>query len=378
MAWFRPRRLALVVVGVSLLALAVPACSRTRHHPATQATIPPATGAAGGPVSGLKAPLQGLIYIGSPPPASLMTAVHGFTVEPNWSDLQPARGGPLAANNAIDQAIAAARQLNAQHPGLDYGLRIRVFTGIHAPEWAKNLDGPAFTIQGPQGQPATMTRFWTPAFGSAYQDLQDKLAAKYDAVPEIREVVVDRCAVDTAEPFRLGSNGQANAGAYVRAGYNQAAALACETQQLQESRAWIHTRLDMTLSSNIQVIDSSGTLTQENFTATQNVLNYCRQLLGRQCVLMNTSLRAPQKADATPKKLYQAMKAAGPPLAFQLVVNSGTNQFHTLDNQTLINTLAFAGQLGANSIEPGSKELAQLPMSEVVQYERPLLSDPID
>ena len=58
-----------------------------------------------------------------------------------WAQLQPAEGGPLTTS-AIDSAIAAVNAYNAPH-GTDVGIKLRVWGGYTAPEWAKNIDGAA-------------------------------------------------------------------------------------------------------------------------------------------------------------------------------------------------------------------------------------------
>src|SRR5207302_9139935 len=103
--------------------------------------------------------------------------------------------GPITANNDIDQAIAAVRALAPQY---DMHLKLRVLAGASAPDWAKQLDGGAVQLDT-FGD--TIGEFWASGFGSAYADLQTKLAALYDNVPEIFQVEISRCMIWTAEPF---------------------------------------------------------------------------------------------------------------------------------------------------------------------------------
>ena len=59
-----------------------------------------------------------------------------------------------------------------------------------------------FTITNPQdGGTGTIGRFWTDDYGAAYDQLETLLAAKYDNVPEIREVTISRCTTFYDEPF---------------------------------------------------------------------------------------------------------------------------------------------------------------------------------
>ena len=108
-------------------------------------TVPssPVSTAPSGP---LKPVLQGLLDRDGQPPAPYVgTAVRGWVVKAYWKDLQKSPGSPLTDNNAIDQAIVAARKLGV-------GLKLRVYTGIYAPDWAKSLGGGPVNVVDPQDQ----------------------------------------------------------------------------------------------------------------------------------------------------------------------------------------------------------------------------------
>ena len=338
----RSTRGVLLVLVVSLVAAA---CSGSHHRGRSGPGVTPSTGE---PATGLKPLIQGLVDKDGPPPAGFGTVVRAYVVNVNWADLQLAPGAAIPAGNPIDEAIAAVRQLNQRSPGLDLKLRLRVYTGTAAPDWAKSIGGPPIPFVSLQGQATTLGRFWLPGYGAAYQDLMDKLAARYDDVPEIREVEVSRCAADTDEPFRNDANISPNGEALLAAGYTIAAAQVCETAQLDESRAWKHTSLDLDLSPTLQTVTARGRSGKDDFAFTESVIAYCRQTLGPQCVLENNSLVYPVKEpDFT--SLYAAMKQAGPPLAFQTIVNNGAR--HGLDASSLEATLQYGAGLGANSIE---------------------------
>ena len=179
-------------------------CQRRGTCPSTldTGTLPPPSPGTTAPSGPLKPVLKGLLdREGQPPAPYLGTAVRGWVVKAYWKDLQPAPGGPLAANNVIDQAVTAAQRLNAQNPSLGLGLKLRVYTGIYAPDWAKSLGGSPVSVVDPQDQEqGTVGRFWTDDFGRAYADLERKLAERYDNVAEVREVVVSRCTTFFASP----------------------------------------------------------------------------------------------------------------------------------------------------------------------------------
>ena len=123
--------------------------------------------------------------------------ITAFVVNVTWTQLQPSPNGPLTENNPIDQAILAARAL-----GTGVGVKIRLLTGIDAPAWVKALDGGPVSVYSTLDHVGgTIGRFWTTDFGRAYDDLWDKLAARYDAVPEVREITASRCMTVFAETF---------------------------------------------------------------------------------------------------------------------------------------------------------------------------------
>ncbi len=112
---------------------------------------------------GLKPMIHGLVDRKGLPPSQWLGHISGFVVNVNWSDLQPTSGAPMKSNNAIDQAIAQVRSLEAQ--GV-LAINIRFYAGVNAPEWAKAIDGPPVQIFDPSaGRGGTIGRFWTHDFG---------------------------------------------------------------------------------------------------------------------------------------------------------------------------------------------------------------------
>lgn len=278
----------------------------------TTAGSAPATNPSG-PAGPLKAPLRGLLdRNGPPPPEFIGTALQGWVVQAYWEDLQPAPGGPITENNAIDQAINTARDLNRRDPALGLGLKLRVYAGINAPEWAKRLGGEPIRASSPQsGRTGTVGRFWTEPFGRAYDDLMVKLAARYDAVPEVREVVISRCATVFAEPFLRNRGDRQQTQDLLAAGFTVAADETCHRQQIDAHKVWQQTRSDLVLNP-YQDITARGPERQDE-AFTEDKMQYCRSTLGARCVLENNSLASPPKYP----EMYATMKRLGPPIAFQ-------------------------------------------------------------
>jgi hypothetical protein len=289
------------------------------------------------PVSSLKPVLTGLLDRQGPPPAAYEgTAVRGFVVKVNWSDIQPAEDGPIAADNAIDQAIAQVRAVAASHPG--FGLKVRLYGGIYAPTWAKTLGGAPVQVTNPQsGKTATVGRFWTSAYGDAYADLERKLAEKYDTVPEVREIVVSRCTTFFAEPFIRNKGDAQTVSNLFDAGFSTAADHQCHQQQLEAHQVWQHTRSDLELNPYQDIEQKGKASVDEAFT--EAMMQYCRAVLGPRCVLENNSASDPPKYP----RMYTAMHQLGGPTAFQTATGAKVGDLFTV--------LDWAVDQGAGSVE---------------------------
>jgi hypothetical protein len=279
-----------------------------------------AAGLTGGPLQGtalastvtLKPQLVGLLNEGRFPTAAYQSLISGMSVDAKWSSLQPTAGGPIAANNNIDKTIASVRQYNLTTTGPQLRLKLRVLAGLDAPDWVKNLDGPPVSAtEGLTGTIGTVGRFWTANFASAYQDLQNKLAALYDSVPEISEIVASRCTTFTAEPFIRDTSVQTNVTNLLAAGFTTAADEQCIQDQFTEHLVWTHTRTGVAFSP-YQVINANGT-TALDMVFPQQMILACRAVLAQQCVVENDFLTSTGAADA----LGIAMAIAGSPNALQ-------------------------------------------------------------
>ncbi len=156
------------MIASSAVAVLVAGCGNPSTGPSP--TPSPSSTASGPtpPVLDLKPVLSGLLDRNGAPPAAYVTSLGGFVVQAKWSELQPSPGAQLTSDNAIDAAINDVRALNATFH-MDLGLKIRVLAGVQAPAWAKDLGGTPISLINPQnGAVGTVGRFWTDAFGSAY------------------------------------------------------------------------------------------------------------------------------------------------------------------------------------------------------------------
>src|SRR5262245_45019835 len=124
----------------------------------------------------------------------------GLVVIASWAQLQPTPDAEIADGNVIDKAMAEVRAYNAEHPEKPLAVRLRIWGGFKAPGWAMKLGGPPIAAVH-KNKNRHVGRFWSPEYRAAWRRLQEKLAARYDSWPLIREVAMTSCMSFTAEPF---------------------------------------------------------------------------------------------------------------------------------------------------------------------------------
>ncbi len=292
----------------------------------------------------VKPPLQGLIDRNHPPEIKYAKAVSGYVVNLNWKDIQPDNSSELITTS-IDDAISQAKSLGLK-------LKIRLFTGSNSPEWAKKLGGSPVTYYEPVDQNVAsyqIPRFWTTEFKQAYNDLQSKLAAKYDSSDEIREVVISRCMTIYTEPFVRGITDQKNVTNLLSAGYTVAADQACQREQIEAHGVWQRTHSSLALNS-YQIIKTNSNgqpavAIDPNYTL--QIMDYCRNTLGERCTLENNSIREATTTNSSLggdyTKIYEKIKALGPAITFQTAAPAKIGN--------LPNTLSWAIDQGANAVE---------------------------
>jgi hypothetical protein len=298
----------------------------------------PVTSSSG--VLGLKEPVRGLLdrhhY-----PKGYETVIKSFVIDVAWADLQPTAGGPLVHPNPIDDALAQAQAAGMR-------VKLRVGAGINAPEWAKRIGGEPIPIYYTKatakyaGQLAgTIGRFWLPAFGAAYDDLQQKLAAAYDDNPVLGQVAITRCSTIFSETYLRNSSEQRNVDALLAAGFTRAADDACHDQQMRSHLVWVHTRSSLTFNA-YTAISADGSVKQD-LPYTLSQMDECRQVLGRRCVLENYSLAWSRLSGGQYPHVYTKMQQLGPPFDFQTATMAKVGD--------LLGVLDYARSIGATSVE---------------------------
>ena len=302
------------------------------------ASVPTApAGAAVAP--GVKPAITGLLDRKGFPAAGAIAHLGGYVVNVNWRDLQATRGAALPASNAIDNAIA---QIRTRAPHLS--LKVRVFAGLYAPEWAKNLTGPPVQMYEPvDGGSGSIGRWWSPEYQGAYADVMAKLAARYDSVPEIREWAISGAMTFYAEPFLRQVRDPRNGPALFAAGYTAEADKAAIKASVDAHRVFTTTRSSLALNA-FQYFKADGSIGTDNVFTT-HMMDYTRSLLGVRGVLENNSLGSPLKSGMD--SLYAAITARGPSITYQTETPVKVG--------SLAGTLQWAVDHGATAVElPGA------------------------
>jgi hypothetical protein len=343
-------RVAIAAATVAVAALA--ACGGSSNPFPTPSPTPSPTGSPSPSASplDLKPVLRGLLDRDGVPPPTYLGSLAGYVVNVHWNQLQPTSGAALAADNPIDQAITQVRALNAtDHTHL--GLKVRIFAGVWAPDWVKSLGGAPVTVVNPQGgQTGTVGRFWTDAFGQAYDRLETLLAGEYDQVAEVREVTIARCTTFFDEPFIRDASDPSTVSALIDAGYTLEADMTCQRQEIDAATVWKHTHSDLSVNP-YQAINQDRTVSTD-LAFTDLMMSYCRQVLGPACVLENNSLRVPPQPNY--EAMYEQMLSLGQPIAFQTATGQRVGN--------LQEALQYAVTLGANSVElPGGYQALATP-----------------
>ena len=284
--------------------------------------LPPA-GSALAADPAIKPPIRGLISMGAyrfvgkgGDPINTLEPLNakpgifgGLVIIASWKQLQSTPTSEIGENNVIDQALADVGAYNARNPTKPLAVKLRVWGGFEAPDWAMKLGGaPILTIHN--GRQRILGRFWSEAYRQAWSRLQVQLAAKYDSQPLIREVAITSCMSFTAEPFFLPTEPTV-ADPLRAAGYVDAAHRQCLEHAVADYAPWKASRLVLSLNPfNGLTLQFPG-----DAAFTEQVMRACRQAVGRRCVFDNHDLDTNPPRSLLP--IYGVMQKMGPKLEFQ-------------------------------------------------------------
>ena len=124
----------------------------------------------------------------------------GIVIIATWSQLQPRPNATIGDDNVIEQVLDKVRAYNRRNPQKPLAVKLRIWGGFEAPQWAKKIGGaPISTVH--KGKQRIIGRFWLPEYRKAWAALQQQLAKRFDDERLIREVAITSCMSFTAEPF---------------------------------------------------------------------------------------------------------------------------------------------------------------------------------
>jgi len=280
-----------------------------------------------------------------------------------WSELQLTPGGAITANNPIDKAIADVRAWNSTNPTHPEGLKLRVEAGIHSPAWALNLGGQCYMVTDPtSGTSGCCPRFWTAQFSAAYYQFEAEMAAKYDSVPEIREVVMAKNTTVYNESLIRQIQSPSTVIALQRAGYSTPVD---EQQQIQDiallGSYWKHTHVAFAFNPY-----QTANPISEDEAFTQQLITSGRKALGTQLVLENNSLRQSfVSGHGTYQTMYAFMYQMGAPIGFQTATLAKVGSIQAV--------VTYAVSMQASSIELPTGYMGQFTPTQLMALGRPVV-----
>lgn len=246
----------------------------------------------GAVATGVKPPLRGLICRGydridvtGGSDDAMMKITNGVVVQLNWKDIQTRENGPIVRNNKLDEAIQWSRNFTKKY-GVEMPIKLRLYCGINSPDWLMNKN--YFTAKGEK-----IPKFWEPEYIQAFADVQAKLAAIYDDVPEVREVVDGGTGIISAESFiRPFSNAPARMKAaqmLLKEGYTKEKDANAIYQSFESMRPWKKTLVSVAFSP-YQYLDKSGR-SYETATGVFPFIDKFISIFGDRAVIGNNGLR---------------------------------------------------------------------------------------
>jgi hypothetical protein len=248
---------------------------------------------------------------------AMMKVANCIVVKADWKDLQPTSAGTLITNvNSSDPLVTIDAALNyinnkQAQTGVPMYLKIRVYGGLDAPDWAKQTVGTInFTDQDDDGNPitGTLAKFWSNSgnngYLDAFADLMNQLALKYDSDDRVLDITASACGITTVEPCLLkcglgvigASNpSYANCKSLIDGGYTpNAHFLSIKKSILKMNNAVSKTRLSLCFSP-YQILKVSDIPNKyevwESLDSAKMLINYFASTLGKKGIMGNNGLR---------------------------------------------------------------------------------------
>lgn len=302
-------------------------------------------------VAAPKPPLRGLLSMGAfkftgndSDPVNSLDAIEakepgifgGIVILGSWREMQTAPNAGITADNGVDKGLALVREYNRKHPDHPLGVKLRIWSGRLAPDWAKQIGGPMIHVVHNKKE-HTVGRFWSPEYRARWRHFQQLLAEKYDKDPLIQEVAVTSCQSDTAEPFYIPDEASYK-NPLEQAGFKPFQFKKCLMESLDDYSVWKETNVETPLNPVYMPLGAKTADHQFTF----QYMTKCRQQLGARCVFDNHDLDTPAGTPKSIVPIYDQMKKMGGAIEMQTFHETPTNWE---------NTFKYALSIGAGSIE---------------------------
>lgn len=242
-------------------------------------------GYAAGAAADLKAPWKGAVHPFGQVPAGWENVVEDVVVKVYWKNLEPQEDQYVYSS--IDNFVntAAAKNCNVY---------IRMFAGPDCPTWLNDRVGTVTIVNEYDGVTNDVVQWWKPEVRTAYRDLMQTLAARYDGTnrpdnSRILAITMSRCMTTYAEPF-IRELSSAETRANLRAaGYTGELDKVCQIETVQDhAEIWQRTRSSFAINP-YQNLTATDWNTDMAFTF--DFMDQAHQILGPRLLLQNNSLR---------------------------------------------------------------------------------------
>lgn len=280
--------------------------------------------------------------------------VDGIVVQVEWAHLQPEPSGEITENNIIDQAIEAVHLWNTSNPGNPLAIKLRVFSGIYAPAWVADTTN-GFQVYYKNGKEGMLPKYWWKnRYRPLWEDLQNKLAAKYDHLDVIAEVAVSGVMTHNAETMwrNPGDNSRPDGRTNIEVMIENGLTLAKDEDALKwqitaAANAW--TRTPIALAMNMWKDYENNWASKPAFV--EDLIEHTMTVCGTRGIIGNNSIGV---SDAESDDAYDY----GDVLYYlrEAYENDGANIY--VQTETIADQIHKAINYGANTV---GAEMAELP-----------------
>jgi hypothetical protein len=222
--------------------------------------------------------------------SQVAAAFSGIVVDETWAQLEPSRNQFTLA--PLNRSLAAVRAYNRAHRAHPLRVKLRLWGGFTAPQWAKTL-GDTTPVTFATHDNETTGRWWTAPYRAAWSQFQHRLAARFDSDPLVASVAVTSCATLTAEPF-VQSPSLALHDELFADGWSSTAQADCLKGAFADYSGWRHTPIDFAFNPFTDYVPGKAEGTKD-LTVMDELMMRCadlRRSTGRSCILSNHVLTA--------------------------------------------------------------------------------------